>query len=266
MSLNIRGRLLSLERPLVMGIVNATDDSFAFSCSHISEAEVLTVAARAVQEGADIVDVGGCSTRPGSKPVDAAEEWRRLEIALCAIRGAYPEAVLSVDTFRAEIARKAVEKYGVGIINDVSGGSEEMFGTVADLGVAYVLTHNAPLTDERPVSVQVLEFLVRKSDELHRMGVNDVIGDAGFGFNKTEAQNYALLRDLGDLRHTGLPLLVGLSRKSMFYKPLGVTPDSDTALAATIAADTLALQSGAKILRVHDVSAAVATIRVMSSV
>ena len=260
-TINIRGKLLSLTHPLVMAIVNATTDSFAFSCTNISEAEILRVAAKAMQEGADIIDVGGCSTRPGSEPVSAEEEWRRLDITLRAIRKTYPQAILSVDTFRADIARKAVETFQAAIINDVSGGADSnMFATIAELGVPYVLTHNRKLTDG-DIVVQVLDFFVRKADELHRLGVKDVIADPGFGFNKTEAQNYDLLRRLSDLKHAQLPLLVGISRKSMFYKPLQTTPDSDIALDATIAANTLALKSGANILRVHDVLAAKTTIK-----
>ena len=263
-TLNIRGKLLSLTNPLVMAIVNATTDSFAFSCTNISEAEVLHVAAKAFREGADIIDVGGCSTRPGSAPVSPEEEWRRLTIALRAIRDTFPQAIVSVDTFRADIARKAIETYNVDIINDVTGGADpEMFATVAELGTPYVLTHAAPLTQDKPVSVQVLEFLVRKADELHRLGVKDVIADPGFGFNKTEKQNYDLLQHLSDLRHAQLPLLVGLSRKSMFYKPLQTTPNSDIAFEATIAANTVALLNGANILRVHDVQAAKTTIKIL---
>ncbi len=267
MTINIRGKLLSLATPKVMAIVNATTDSFAFSCSNISEAEILAVTARAVSEGADIIDIGACSTRPGSTPVPPEEEWRRLEIALRAVKEHYPEAVLSVDTFRAEIARKAVEKFGVDIINDVSGGTDpEMFATVAETGTPYILTHCAPLPQDVPVSVAVLEHLVRQSDVLHRLGVKDVIIDPGFGFNKTEAQNYELLAHLSDLQHAELPILVGLSRKSMFYKPLETTPASDITLAATTAAHTLALQNGADILRVHDVAAAKAVIKIVSKI
>lgn len=257
-----------------MAIINATPDSFAFSCKNqnpkctgISEAEVLRVVAAAMQEGADIIDVGACSTRPGATPVTAEEEWRRLEIALRVIKNAYPNAILSVDTFRASIAKRAVEQFGVDIINDVTGGLDaDMFATVAALGTPYVLTHAADLTDDKPVSAQVLEFLVRKADELHRLGVKDVIIDPGFGFNKTENQNYELLKNLADLQHAELPLLVGLSRKSMFYKPLATTPDSDMALAATIVANTLALQAGVNILRVHDINAAKAAIQIVEKV
>ena len=255
-TINTGGKLLSLSKPLVMAIVNATTDSFAYRCRNISEAEILRVTAKAIQEGADIIDVGGCSTRPGSMPVSAEEEWRRLDIALRAIRRTYPKAIISADTFRADIARKAVEIYGVDIINDVSGGGDpEMFRTVAELGVPYILTHNCDLK-EGDIVVQVLDFFVRKSDELHRLGVKDVIVDPGFGFKKTEAQNYELLHRLADLKHVQLPILVGLSRKSMFYKPLQTTPDSNLSLEATTKAHLEALQAGANILRVHDVAEA----------
>ena len=252
-TINIKGQLFSLTKPKVMAIINATTDSFAFSCSNISEAEILSQAARALSEGAAILDIGGCSTRPNSTPVKEEEEWRRVDIALRAIRGAYPQAILSVDTFMTSVARRAVMEYGVDMINDVSGGSEEMFALVAELGVPYILTHNAPVSDTLPVTVQVIDYLVRKVDELHRLGVKDVIIDPGFGFNKSVEQNWELLENMKDLEIIGLPILVGLSRKSMLYKPLGVEPTSDEALRATIEANKKALANGAKILRVHDV-------------
>lgn len=237
-----------------MAIINATTDSFAFSCTNISEAEILAMAAKALSEGADILDVGGCSTRPDSTPVDEVEEWRRLDIALRAIRRTYPDAVVSVDTFRASVARRAVQEYGVDMINDISGGIGEMFVTVAELGVPYILTHNAPVDDCSPVSVQVIDNLIRKVDELHRLGAKDVIIDPGFGFNKNVEQNHELLAHLSDLQIIGLPILVGLSRKSMFYKPLGLEPTADEVLRATVEANRQALAQGATILRVHDVA------------
>lgn len=252
-TINIKGKLFSLANPKVMAIINATTDSFAFSCSNISEAEMLSQAARALSEGADILDIGGCSTRPNSTPVDEAEEWRRVEIALRAIRGTYPGAILSIDTFRAAIARRAITEYGVDMINDISGGNKEMFATVAELSVPYILTHNAPVDDTLPVAVQVIDYLIRKADELHRLGVKDVIIDPGFGFNKSVEQNWELLEHLKDLEIIGLPILVGLSRKSMLYKPLGVEPTSEEALQATVEANKKALANGARILRVHDV-------------
>ncbi len=257
--------MLSFKEPKVMAIINATTDSFAYSCSNISEAEILAATAQAISDGADIIDIGACSTRPGSTPVLLEEEWRRLEIALRAVREHYPEAIVSVDTFRADIARKAVERFGADIINDISGGSDpEMFQTVADLGTPYIYTCFSPIPSDVPVSAAVLENIARQSDILHKMGVKDVIADPGFGFNKTEEQNYELLAHLSDLQHAELPILVGLSRKSMFYKPLGTAPTSDITLAATTAAHTLALQNGADILRVHDVAAAKAVIKTVS--
>ena len=253
-AINIKGDLFSLAQPRVMAIINATTDSFAFSCSNISEAEILAMAAKAINEGADILDIGACSTRPGSTPIDEQEEWRRLQIALRAVRSTYQDAILSVDTFRASIARRAVTDFGVEIINDISGGIGEMFTSVAELGVPYILTHNAPVDDSLPVSVQVIDNLIYKVDELHRLGVKDVIIDPGFGFNKTVEQSLELLDHLDDLQIIGLPILVGLSRKSMFYKPLDVDPTSDEALRATVEANRKALALGASILRVHDVA------------
>ncbi len=252
-AINIKGKLFSLAQPRLMAIINATTDSFAFSCTNISEAEVLVMAANALSEGADILDVGACSTRPDSTPVDEIEEWRRLKIALKAIRSTYPDAIVSVDTFRASVARRAVVEFGADMINDISGGIGEMFTSVAQLGVPYILTHNAPVNDQLPVSVQVIDNLITKVDELHRLGVKDVIIDPGFGFNKNVEQNIELLHHLRDLEIIGLPILVGLSRKSMLYKPLGVEPTSDEALAATLEANKLALANGASILRIHDV-------------
>ena len=259
--INIKGKLLSLHEPKVMGIVNATPDSFAFSCTNISEAEVLSFAAKAVNEGADILDVGGCSTRPGSEAVSEAEEWRRLSVALKAIRGIYPEAIVSVDTFRASIARRAVEEFEADIINDVSGGTDaQMFETVAALGVPYILTHSrVPAGD---VVTDVIDFFVQKADELHRLGVKDVIADPGFGFGKTLEQNWELLAHLNDLQMVQLPILAGISRKSMIYKLLGGCPQDTSALTGTIAANLTALQNGATILRVHDVKEAKETVEV----
>ena len=253
--INIKGKLFSLAQPKVMAIINATTDSFAFACSNISEAEVLAMATKALAEGADILDIGACSTRPGSSPIDEAEEWRRLQIALRAVRKTYPDAIVSVDTFRASIARLAVTTFGVDMINDISGGIGEMFTSVAELDVPYILTHNAPVDDQLPVSIQVIDNLIPKVDELHRLGVKDVIIDPGFGFNKNVQQNIELLEHLSDLQIMDLPILVGLSRKSMLYKPLGSEPTSEETLLATITANKLALAQGANILRVHDVKA-----------
>ena len=249
-TLNIGGQLLSLERPLVMGILNATTESF-YEASQMHTADA--VAERALtmlREGASIIDVGGCSTKPGLAPVSEGEEMRRLGMALAAIRTVAPEAILSVDTFRASIAERCVREFGVQMINDVSGGEadERMFATVADLQVPYVLTCNKGRWTE------LMYDLAERIGRLHLMGVNDVIVDPGFGFGKTLDDNYRLMAHLEELHLLECPLLVGVSRKSMIYKHLEITPAE--ALNGTTVLHAVALTKGAHILRVHDVKAA----------
>lgn len=249
-TLNIGGQLLSLERPLVMGILNATTESF-YEASQMHTADA--VAERALtmlREGASIIDVGGCSTKPGLAPVSEGEEMRRLGMALAAIRTVAPEAILSVDTFRASIAERCVREFGVQMINDVSGGEadERMFATVANLQVPYVPTCNKGSWTE------LMYDLAERINRLHLMGVNDVIVDPGFGFGKTLHDNYRLMAHLEELHLLECPLLVGVSRKSMIYKHLDITPTE--ALNGTTVLHTVALTKGAHILRVHDVKAA----------
>ncbi|MBQ7966471.1 MAG: dihydropteroate synthase [Bacteroidaceae bacterium] len=249
-TLNVGGQLLSLERPLVMGILNATTESF-YEASQMHTADA--VAERALtmlREGASIIDVGGCSTKPGLAPVSEEEEMHRLGIALAAIRTVAPEAILSVDTFRASIAERCVRDFGVQMINDVSGGEadERMFATVANLQVPYVLTCNKGSWTE------LMYDLAERINRLHLMGVNDVIVDPGFGFGKTLDDNYRLMAHLEELHLLECPLLVGVSRKSMIYKHLDITPTE--ALNGTTVLHTVALTKGAHILRVHDVKAA----------
>lgn len=249
-TLNVGGQLLSLERPLVMGILNATTESF-YEASQMHTADA--VAERALtmlREGASIIDVGGCSTKPGLAPVSEEEEMRRLGMALAAIRTVAPEAILSVDTFRASIAERCVREFGVQMINDVSGGEadERMFATVADLQVPYVLTCNKGSWTE------LMYDLAERIGRLHLMGVNDVIVDPGFGFGKTLDDNYRLMAHLEELHLLECPLLVGVSRKSMIYKHLDINPAE--ALNGTTVLHTIALTKGAHILRVHDVKAA----------
>lgn len=249
-TLNVGGQLLSLERPLVMGILNATTESF-YEASQMHTADA--VAERALtmlREGASIIDVGGCSTKPGLAPVSEEEEMHRLGMALAAIRKVAPEAIVSVDTFRASIAERCVRDFGVQIINDVSGGEadERMFATVADLQVPYVLTCNKGRWTE------LMYDLAERINRLHLMGVNDVIVDPGFGFGKTLDDNYRLMAHLEELHLLECPLLVGVSRKSMIYKHLDINPAE--ALNGTTALHTIALTKGAHILRVHDVKAA----------
>ena len=279
MQLLTRHGLLGLDKPVVMAILNITPDSFVPSTRLLEtpsnspltlkgenwdEERVLAQAERALAEGAAILDIGGYSTRPGAAEVSEAEEWRRVALAIGAIRRRFPEAVVSVDTFRAEVARRAVDEYEADIINDISGGCEEMYEAVAERHVPYVLMHmrGTPktmqqMTDYEDIMSEMMAYFQSRIDRLHRMGVADVIVDPGFGFAKTVEQNYEVLRRMQEFEALGCPLLAGLSRKSMFYKPLGITPEE--ALNATTAANMLALERGAHILRVHDVRASVQT-------
>ena len=267
-SLNLRGRLVTIDRPWVMGIVNITPDSF-YSGSRVTDERTLVERVQAMMaEGADVIDVGACSTRPGSESVDARGESERLEWALAVIRRVAPDAILSVDTYRADVARQCVEHWGVDIINDISGGTldKKMFQTVADLRVPYVLMHMrgtpetmSGLTDYDYVAADVLEWMARRIDELRQMGVSEIIADPGFGFAKTVEQNYELLSRLEAFHALEAPILVGVSRKRMIYTPLDC--DVDHALNGTTVVNTMALMQGAHILRVHDVRAAVEAVK-----
>ena len=270
-SLNMRGRLVTIDRPWVMGIINVTPDSF-YSGSRVNDEQVLVDRVmQMMAEGADVLDVGACSTRPGSESVDAQGEMKRLQWALAVIRRVAPEAILSVDTYRADVACRCVEDWGVDIINDISGGTidDKMFATVAGLHVPYVLMHMrgtpetmTTMTDYDNVAADVLEWMARHIDGLRQMGVADVIADPGFGFAKTLEQNYELLARLDAFHALNAPLLVGVSRKRMIYTPLACT--ADDALNGTTVINTLALQLGAHILRVHDVKAAVEAVKLTS--
>ena len=270
-SLNCSGKLLTLESPKVMGILNATPDSFYAGSRMQTERELAERAQQILSEGGAIIDVGAYSTRPGAAVVSAEEEWERLANALQVVRREAPEAILSVDTFRAEIARRCVETFGVSIINDISGGDADaqMFDTVADLRVPYVLMHcqGTPQTMQQAptyknVTAEVITDLSRKVRQLRQRGMRDIIIDPGFGFGKTLEHNYTLLRQLEDFRIFGLPLLIGVSRKSMITKPLGITPDE--ALNGTTALKAFALMKGAHILRVHDVKEAAEVVKLFS--
>lgn len=267
-SLNLKGRLVTIDRPWVMGIINITPDSF-YSGSRVNDEHVLIErVGRMLDDGADVLDIGACSTRPGSESVDAQGEMARLDWALTAIRRAFPDAILSVDTYRAEVARRCVAEWGVDIINDISAGTldPEMFATVAQLKVPYVLMHMrgtpetmSSLTDYQNVAAEVLEWMARRIDELRQMGVADIIADPGFGFAKTLEQNYELLARLDAFHALDAPLLVGVSRKRMIYTPLQCT--ADEALNGTTVINTIALLQGAHFLRVHDVKAAVEAVK-----
>ena len=251
-----------------MGILNATPDSFFAGSRKQTEAEIAARVQQIQEEGADIIDVGAYSTRPGAADVSPAEEWQRLAAALDIVRREHPAALVSVDTFRAEIAQRCVETYGVSMINDISGGDADaqMFDTVAALRVPYVLMHckGTPQTMQQSpeyanVTAEVITDLSRKVRSLRERGVADIVIDPGFGFGKTVAHNYALLRHLDDFRIFNLPLLVGVSRKSMITRPLGIT--ADAAMNGTTVLNTISLMKGASILRVHDVKEAVEVAR-----
>jgi dihydropteroate synthase len=268
--INIRGKLLDLSIPRVMGIINVTPDSFYKGSRVTGEKEILETAVRMIEEGADILDVGGYSSRPGASVVSSAEEEKRLLNAISLINNKLPEAIISIDTFRSEIALKAVSDCGAHIINDISGGEsdKDMFQVVAKLNVPYIMMHmqgipetmqDDPVYDD--VAADILRWFGKKIVMLHSMGVKDIILDPGFGFGKKANHNFELLQHLGDFAITGLPLLVGVSRKSMIWKTLGITPDE--ALNGTSVLNAVALLKGADILRVHDVKEAVQTIRLM---
>lgn len=269
-TINIKGQLLSLDEPQVMGILNVTPDSFYAGSRKQTEAAIIDRIETILREGASIIDVGGYSSRPDAAEVSETEEMQRLEMALQPLLQHYPDVVVSVDTFRSSVARQCVEKYGVAMINDISGGEldERMFDTVAQLRVPYIMMHmrGTPQTmqqqtDYEDVAADLLKYFSQKLERLFLLGVNDVILDPGFGFSKTLTQNYELMRHLGDFRIFGLPLLVGVSRKSMIYKLLETTPEES--LNGTTVLHAYALLQGADILRVHDVRAAKEAIRIV---
>ena len=267
-TINVRGRLVSFDEPQVMGILNVTPDSFFATSRCRSEEEIRQRVCMMRREGATMVDIGAYSSRPGAEEVSVEEELRRLLPAVGIVREEWPDAIISVDTFRAEVARQAVEA-GADIINDISGGEmdKEMFRTVAELHVPYILMHmqgtpqdmqKAPHYDN--LMCEVFRSLGERVEELHEMGVADVIVDPGFGFGKTMAQNYEMMARLGEFRLLGCPILVGISRKSMIYRLLDATPEES--LNGTTALNTIALMNGASILRVHDVKEAVEAVKI----
>lgn len=268
-TLNIKGELISLEEPLVMGILNVTPDSFYEGSRKQTETDIRNRIEEILQEGGRIIDLGGYSSRPDAQDVSPEEEMERLCLALRILRDEYPKAMVSVDTFRADIACRCVEEYGAAIINDISGGELDaaMFPTIADLHIPYIIMHmrGTPKTmqqhcDYQNLTADILLYFSKKIEQLHLMGVNDVIIDPGFGFSKTLEQNYELMRHLADFSLFEKPLLVGISRKSMIYKLLGGTPTES--LNGTTVLNTYALLNGANILRVHDVKAAVEAVRI----
>lgn len=269
-TLNIRGQLRTYDRPAVMGIINATPDSFFAGSRATTAAEAAVKTAAMVADGADFIDVGACSTRPGSVAPRAEEEFERLAAVLPTVKAVCGDRVaVSVDTYRAEVARRAVTELGADIVNDISGGTldETMFDTIADLNVPYILQHMRGKPEDMQeyanynnVAGEVLSEIGERVGRLSLMGVNDIIIDPGFGFTKNLDQNYELLANLSLLKLLHRPIMVGLSRKSMATKLLDIKPED--ALEATTALNILALEHSAEILRVHDVKAAVQCVKI----
>lgn len=269
-TINVGGKLMDLGEPQVMGILNVTPDSFYSASRKNTEQEIADRVQAILAEGGSMIDVGAYSSRPGADDVSAEEEMDRLRGGLKILRNIAPDAVVSVDTFRADVAKMCVEEFGVQIINDISGGEldDRMFDTVAALGVPYILMHmkgdpqtmqNGPHYDD--LLAEMLRYFGTKVQQLHELGVKDVILDPGFGFAKTLEHNYELMNRMQDLQVLELPMLVGISRKSMIYRLLGTSPEE--ALNGTSVLNTLALLKGASILRVHDVKAAVEVVQIV---
>ncbi len=273
MMINVKGRLMDLASPRVMGIINITDNSFFAGSRYVDDKDILAVAAGMLEEGADILDIGGCSTRPGSEEVPEPLERERVCRATDLIISRFPDAVISVDTYRASVAEAAIVKYGAAIINDISGGvmDEAMFPLVARLNVPYILMHmqGTPQTmQENPVYndvvADILSWFGKRLKPLKEAGVKDIILDPGFGFGKNADHNFEMLQRFREFHVAGLPLLAGLSRKSLVWKTLGITPD--LALNGTTALNMAALIGGASILRVHDVREARQTVTLFEKI
>lgn len=270
--INVNGLLLDLSTPCVMGILNVTPDSFYAGSRTQTEAEITRRVEQIITEGAAIIDIGAYSSRPNAENISSQEEMDRLRTGLEILRKTHPQAIISVDTFRADVARMCVEEYGVAMINDIAAGEmdKDMFRTVADLKVPYIMMHmqGTPQNmQQQPhydnLLKEVFQYFACKVQQLRDLGVKDIILDPGFGFGKTVAHNYELLAHLEDFRIFELPLLVGVSRKSMIYRLLGTTPQE--ALNGTTVLDTICLLKGANILRVHDVREAVETVKIVEA-
>lgn len=269
-TLNLRGRLLELREPQIMGILNVTPDSFFSESRTPDEEHIAQRVKQMMNDGADMIDIGGYSSRPGANDVSTEEEINRLRRGLRIIRKLYPDVPVSVDTFRADVARMCIEEEGADIINDISGGmmDRQMFRTVAQLHVPYIMMHMQGTPDSMQLAPhyenlrqEVMLYFAERIDRLCQMGAKDIIVDPGFGFGKTMEHNYELMAHLEDFHVFGLPLLVGISRKSMIYKLLGGTPQ--TSLNGTTVLNTIALTKGAHILRVHDVKEAAEAKRIV---
>lgn len=270
LSINIKGSLHHFHKPWVMGILNVTPDSFFAESRTIETDDIRRRVDDLISQGADIIDIGGYSSRSGAPEVSTDEEYSRLARGLEAIRKYHPDTLISVDTFRADVARRCVSDWEADIINDISGGNldAEMWPTVAELQVPYILMHmrGTPssmqsLCDYNDVTADVIRDLAFKIDAMHQLGIADIIVDPGFGFAKDINQNYQLMAELDQFKQLNAPLLVGISRKSMIYRSLDITPQ--TAINGTTVLNTFALLHGANILRVHDVKEAVEAVKII---
>lgn len=270
-TLNAGGRLVDLSEPQVMGILNVTPDSFYADSRMQTDAAIIDRVHQIVEEGGSMIDVGAYSSRPGADDVPEEEEMARLKRALRLVRQEAPEAIISVDTFRANVAKMCIEEGGAHIINDISGGmmDSNMFRTVAHLGVPYILMHMKGTPETMQMNPhyddlmrEIFLYFAERVNRLHNLGAKDIIIDPGFGFGKTLAHNYELMSHLNDFKEFDLPILVGISRKSMIYKLLGGTPAD--ALNGTTVLNTIALTQGCHILRVHDVKAAAEAVKICS--
>ncbi len=270
--INLGGRLYGPGKPLVMGVLNITPDSFYSGSRLRSDKDILCRAAKMLESGADILDVGGYSSRPGALDTGEEEEQERVTGALKLLRREYPQAILSLDTFRSGLADIAISHYGVNMINDISGGDldDRMFSVIEKHNIPYVLMHMKgrpqtmhidPVYDD--IITELLSWFSQKKHELVRRGVADIIIDPGFGFGKTVSHNYIILNRMERFHMLGLPVMAGLSRKSMIWRTLGITPEDS--LNGTIVLNTVALMKGVSILRVHDVAEAVQAVKLISS-
>ncbi len=272
-SINCQGQLIDLSKPLVMGIVNLTPDSFYEGSRFTGKNQIIKRVQEIISQGGEIVDFGAYSSRPGAENISEYEEWERLKPALDIIREKFPEVLISVDTFRSSIAEKSVNEFKANIINDISGGEQDanMFSTVGELKVPYILMHmqgNPQTMQNKPqykhLVQELLSYFAIKKENLYTAGVKDVIIDPGFGFGKNIEHNFELMKQLNEFKILELPMLVGVSRKSMIHKTLNITPND--ALNGTTVLNTIALFKGAKILRVHDVKEAVETVKLVEKV
>lgn len=270
--INVNGQLMDLSQPRVMGILNITPDSFYADSRKQTEKDIIARIHQILDEGGDFIDIGAYSSRPDASDVSPKEEMERLKYGLEILRNECPEAIVSVDTFRADVAKMCVEEYGVALINDIAAGQmdPEMFSTIAQLKVPYIMMHmqGTPQNMQKnphydnPVK-EIILYFAEKIEKLRASGVKDLIIDPGFGFGKTLAHNYEILDKLEELQMFQLPILIGVSRKSMVYKLLGGGPED--ALNGTTALHAIALMKGARILRVHDVKAATETVRIFQA-